>query len=68
MRAHLLRSLSDGRVRGARVDVDFKLSGRSLDNSLGRAAHLQYLLDQNFIERLLCTYRHHFEPPAETAD
>jgi hypothetical protein len=66
MRAHLLHSLSAGRVQGMRVDVDFRLSGRSLDNSLGRAAHLQYLLDQNFVERLLCTYRHHFEPPAAT--
>lgn len=60
MLEHTLRQLSEGGVRGLRVDVDFRLSGLSLDQWVGRAAHVQYLLDQNFVERLVCTYRGHF--------
>lgn len=60
MLQHLLWGLHGAGVRGKRLDVDFHLAGLSLDQTLGRAAHLQYLLDANFVERLLCTYLHYF--------
>ncbi|KAJ1635846.1 hypothetical protein T492DRAFT_625812 [Pavlovales sp. CCMP2436] len=68
MLAHLLRQLREGGCEGLRIDVDFRLAGRSLDQSLGRAAHLQYLLDQHFVERLVFKYKDYFAPPAGVAD
>jgi hypothetical protein len=68
MLAHMVRALHEAKVEVIRVDVDFRLAGLSLDQSLGRAAHLQYLLDQNFAERLICTYRRHFAPSEPGAE
>lgn len=60
MLAHTLRHMRENGVRAVCLDIDFRLAGPSFDQFLGRAAHVQYLLDQDFVERLVCTYRRHF--------
>ena len=39
-----------------RISVDFKLNRKSFDSFIGRAAHIQFLEDKEFVETLI--YNH----------
>eukprot|EP01016_Furgasonia_blochmanni_P032969 TRINITY_DN3411_c0_g2_i1.p1 TRINITY_DN3411_c0_g2~~TRINITY_DN3411_c0_g2_i1.p1 ORF type:complete len:778 (-),score=192.07 TRINITY_DN3411_c0_g2_i1:19-2352(-) len=43
-----------------RIDVNFKITEKSLDSLIGRAAHIQFLENQALIKMLIYKYEHFF--------
>lgn len=57
----MAKSLLSGRQKLHRIDVDFKILNKSLDSFIGRAGHIEFLENRNFMKFLLHLHPEFFE-------